>query len=224
MTEAEARKDLYSRGVFRMVPGLWCDHNVPDLMFRQSIRQGKALPDPYHSDAHRVLLRLPGDVGDPRFLRFLEQIGDEQLKHFSTDDFLVIDLVHRDEVVPEHLKDRVKGLLNVGVIERSGRGKVILSRKFYAFLGEKGVHTRKKGLDRETEKELLIKHLKTAGSDGAPMNEFLQVLPGKNREQVKRLLEGLRDEERAHVRGAKRAARWYLGPPPAGTNSLGQDS
>ena len=32
MTEAEARKDLYSRGVFRMVPGLWCDHNVPDLI------------------------------------------------------------------------------------------------------------------------------------------------------------------------------------------------
>jgi ATP-dependent DNA helicase RecG len=62
-----------------------------DLMFRQSIRQGKALPDPYLSDVHRVMLRLPGEVGDPRFLRFLEQVGDEQLKSFSTDDFLVID-------------------------------------------------------------------------------------------------------------------------------------
>ena len=44
-----------------------------DLMFRQSVRQGKPLPDPFDSDDHRVLLRLPGEVGDARFLRFLEQ-------------------------------------------------------------------------------------------------------------------------------------------------------
>lgn len=74
-----------------------------DLMFRQSVRQGKPLPDPYRSDAHRVLLRLLGEVGDPRFLRFLEQIGEEKLKRFSTDDFLAIDLIHREISLPEHL-------------------------------------------------------------------------------------------------------------------------
>lgn len=35
-----------------------------DLMFRQSIRQGKAPPDASASDAHRVLIRLPGEIGD----------------------------------------------------------------------------------------------------------------------------------------------------------------
>jgi ATP-dependent DNA helicase RecG len=182
-----------------------------DLMFRQSIRQGKALPDPYQSDAHRVLIRLPGDVGDPRFLRFLEQIGDEQLKRFSTDDFLVIDLVHREEQLPDHLKDRTKALVSAGVIERTGRGRLILSRRFYSFLGETGVHTRKAGLDRETEKELLMKHLNAAGADGAPMAELTQVLPGKSRDHIKRLLEQLRDAGRAQVTGAKRTARWRSG-------------
>ena len=134
-----------------------------DLMFRQSVRQGKALPDPFRSDAHRVLLRLSGDVGDPRFLRFLEQIGEEKLQRFSTDDFLAIDLIHRDEPLPTHLKERIKTLVVAGVIERTGRGKPILSRRFYSFLGEPGAHTRKVGLDRETEKELILKHLKAAG-------------------------------------------------------------
>ena len=129
------------------------------------------LPDPFDSDDHRVLLRLPGEVGDARFLRFLEQVGDERLQQFTTDDFLVLDLVHRDEALPEPLKSRIKGLLAAGVVERTGRGKVILSRRFYSFLGAPGEHTRKAGLDRETEKELLMKHL-IAGSGGAPMAEF----------------------------------------------------
>jgi ATP-dependent DNA helicase RecG len=180
-----------------------------DLMFRQSIRQGKPLPDVSASDQHRVLLRLRGEIGDPRFL---EQIGDEQLRHFSTDDFLVIDLVHRDEPLPDHLKDRIKGLIAAGVVERSGRGKIILSRKFYAFLGEKGVHTRKKGLDRETEKELLFKHLKAAGAEGASMGELLQVLKDRSRGHVQRLVNELREDGRAHVLGPTRAARWFHGP------------
>ena len=158
------------------------------------------------------MLRLPGEVGDPRFLRFLEQVGDQQLKRFSTDDFLVIDSVHREEPLPDHLKDRTKGLVTAGVIERTGRGKLILSRRFYSFLGETGVHTRKAGLDRETEKELLMKHLKAAGADGAPMAELIQVLPGKSRDHIKRLLEQLRDAGRAHVTGAKRTSRWHSGP------------
>jgi ATP-dependent DNA helicase RecG len=183
-----------------------------DLMFRHSVRQGKPLPDPHASDNYRVLLRLPGDVGDARFLRFLEQVGDERLQHFTTDDFLVLDHVHRDETLPDALKPRIKGLLAAGIVERTGRGKVILSKKLYAFMGETGVHTRKQGLDRDTEKELLLKHLKSAGADGAPMSELIQVLPGKNRDHIKRLLEQLRDADRAHVTGSKRTARWRFGP------------
>jgi ATP-dependent DNA helicase RecG len=190
-----------------------------DLMFRHSIRQGKALPDPYRSDAHRVVLRLAGEVGDPRFLRFLEQIGDEQLRYFSTDDFLVIDLVHRDERPPIHLKERVKALVDAGVLERSGRGKIILSRKFYGFLGEKGVHTRKRGLDRETEKELLIKHLKLVGAEGAPMRELLQVLKDRSRGYVRSLMNELRDEQRARNSGPTKAGRWFLGQRSGGIGS-----
>ncbi|MBS0233460.1 MAG: putative DNA binding domain-containing protein [Proteobacteria bacterium] len=182
-----------------------------DLMFKQSIRQGKPLPDLAKSDAHAVVVRLLGEVGDPRFLRFLEQIGDERLGHFSTDDFLIIDLVHRGEPISDHLKERVNGLVDSGAVERSGRGKVILSRKFYTFLGEPGVHTRKAGLDRETEKELLLKHLKAAGDEGAPMAELLQVLKDRSRGHVKGLMNELRGEGRARNAGPTKAGRWFQG-------------
>lgn len=182
-----------------------------NLMFRQSIRQGKPLPDPGASDEHRVVLRLAGEIGDPRFLRFLEQIGDEQLKHFSTDDFLAIDLIHRDQPLTDRLKERAKTLLDAGIVERSGRGKFILSRRFHAFLGETGVHTRKKGLDRETEKELLLKHLKAAGFEGAPMGELIQVLKDRSRAHVRGLMYELRDENKAHSVGSTKAGRWFLG-------------
>ncbi len=183
-----------------------------NLMFRQSIRQGKPLPDPYASDEYRVMIRLRGEIGDPRFLRFLEQIGDEQLKSFSTGDFLVIDLIHHGQPLTERLKESGKRLLDAGVVERSGRGKFILSRNFYAFLGEKGVHTRKTGLDRETEKELLLKHLKAAGAEGAPMGELLQVLKDRSRGHVQRLINEIREEGRAHFVGLTRSAKWFLGP------------
>jgi ATP-dependent DNA helicase RecG len=182
-----------------------------DLMFRQSVRQGKALPDPYRSDQHHVILRLSGEIADPRFLSFLEQIGDQTLQRFSTDDFLAIDVIHRGDPLPDRLKDRLKALIDAGVVERSGRGKVILSRKFYSFLGQSGVHTRKQGLDRETEKELLLKHLKAAEAEGAPMAELVQVLKDRSRGHVQRLINEIRDEGRAHMVGPTKAARWFWG-------------
>jgi aspartyl-tRNA(Asn)/glutamyl-tRNA(Gln) amidotransferase subunit B len=180
-----------------------------DRMFRQSILQGKPLPDLSQSDAHRVVVRLSGEVGDTRFLRFLEQVGDAQLRSFTTDDILVIDLIHREQEVPQQLETRIPHLIDAGVIERVGKKK-ILSRKFYEFLGEKGVHTRKKGLDRETEKELLLQHIRNS-QEGAPLKELLQVLPSRTRDQVRGLLDELRRENRVHPKGERRGARWCFG-------------
>ena len=83
------------------------------------------------------------------------------------------------------------------------------------FLGETGVHTRKNGLDRETEKELLLKHLKAAGTDGAPMGELLQVLKDRSRGHVRGLMHELRDEKARRIASAQPrpgAGSWVRGP------------
>jgi ATP-dependent DNA helicase RecG len=95
------------------------------------------------------------------------------------------------------------------VIERIARGKFILGRRYYAAVGKKGVYTRKRGLDRGANKELLLKHIKENAKTGSKMNEFYQVLPGLNRGQIQVLLRELRAQGHIHSIGLTRAGRWY---------------
>jgi ATP-dependent DNA helicase RecG len=191
-----------------------------DLIYRECIRHSKPLPDFSRTDSYFVWLTLHGEIGDPDFLRFLEEIGRERLATFSTDDFLVVDLVHRERPIPEVLLSRIDILIDEGILERVGRGRgtrLLLSRKFYRHLGKPGTYTRKRGLDRETNKQLLLKHIRDNEAGGARMEELLQVLPALGRGQIRAMLREMSRHELIHVRGATRGARWFPGPHPIGT-------
>lgn len=182
-----------------------------DLIYRECIRHGKPLPDFSRTDGHSVWLTLHGEIGDPEFLRFLEEIGRERLATFGTEDFLVVDLVHREQPVPDAFRSRVEPLLEQEILERVGRGRgtrLLLSRRFYRHLGKAGVYTRKRGLDRETNKELLVRHVREGAATGCPMSELQQVLPAQSRDQLKRLLDELRREGRVRLVGQRRGSRW----------------
>lgn len=194
-----------------------------DLMYRECIRHSKPLPDFSRTGEHSVWVTLHGEIQDPEFLRFLEEIGRERAAAFSTEDFLVIDLIHREQPVPPHLRPRVQGLLDQGVIERVGRGRGtrhLLSRRFYRFLGKGGVYTRRRGLDRETNKALLVRHIRENEAVGSRMEELRQVLPALSRSQIQVLLRDLVKAGSVHSRGRTRAARWYPGVAPPDCNQL----
>jgi len=65
-------------------------------------------------------------------------------------------------------------------------------------------------LDHDTNKALLVKHLKDQGEAGAPLSEFRQVLPSLPMKSVQKLLDELRTEGVINVLGQRRWARWYL--------------
>lgn len=183
-----------------------------DLIYQACIRQSKPLPDFARTSEHSVWVTLHGDIQDPEFLRFFEEIGRERLASFATEDFLVVDLVHRDQPIPSHLSSRLPFLLDQGVIERVGRGRgthYLLSRRFYRFLGRGGMYTRRRGLDRETNKELLVRHIEDSDTTGATLAELQEVLPGLSRNQVQSLLRELKREGRVAVEGKTKAARWF---------------
>ena len=102
---------------------------------------------------------------------------------------------------------------DLGVLERVGR-KHILSGKFYSFAGRPAEYTRKKGLDRETQKELLLSHLRDNNHRGAPMAELMEVLPNLGRNQVWALMRQMKRDGLVHVQGRTRAARWYSANAP----------
>lgn len=180
-----------------------------DLMFRRCIETSKALPNYARSDEHTVVLELQGEVADPAFIRFLNELGEERQLAFTTADLLALDLARRGMPIRGALKARGALLVDAGALERTGRGKFILSQRYRVFAGEGSKYTRDTGLARGEEKALLLQRLDHAGASGAAMRDLLVVLPGRSREYVKSRLEELRAEARVLLRGEKRAARWF---------------
>jgi ATP-dependent DNA helicase RecG len=183
-----------------------------NLIFEEAIKHSKPIPDFSQTDQYQVAITLNGAVQDPNFVRFLEQMGKERVATFSTLDFVILDLIHREQKLDERARARVAYLLEQGVIERVTRGKFVLSRRFYRLAGKKGVYTRKRGLDREQNKALLLQHIQDNAAGGSPLSELQQVLPGLTPTHVQSLLRALKKEGKAHPIGRTRQGRWYPGP------------
>ncbi|MBA3018718.1 MAG: putative DNA binding domain-containing protein [Proteobacteria bacterium] len=182
-------------------------------MFEQCARESKIPPDFSWTDDYQVFLTLNGKVQDPHFLRFLEKIGRERQVSFDSTDFIILDLINREQKLPQWAKDRALALVKSSAIERVAR-KYILSRKFYEFTDKKGVYTRKRGLDRETNKQLLLKHIRANEKAGSRFRELREVLPSLTRDQVQKLLAEMKIQKMIIVVGKTSAASWY--PPGSG--------
>ncbi|MFZ5861569.1 MAG: ATP-binding protein [Nitrospirota bacterium] len=189
-----------------------------NLMFEAAIRHSKPLPDFTGSSSHEVRLTLKGTVQDAAFIRFLERVGEERLRAFSTHDFLILDALRREQPLTGAQKTRIPALIDAGVVESHGRGRgvrYLLSRGLYAALGKRGAYTRKRGLDHDTNKELLLKHIRENHTDGSPLRDLTQVLPALSSSKIQALLHELRHEGRIQVRSTRRWARWHLASPKA---------
>lgn len=155
---------------------------------------------------------------NPAFVKFIEKIGEERLASFTTHDFLVLNCLQHEKIPAPHLREWLPRLIELGVVESLGRGRgtrYILSRGLYAHLGQKGIYTRKKGLDRQTNKALLLRHLLDNAATGSALAELCQVLPSLSESAVQRLLGELKHENRIRLQGRRRWARWFPVNPKA---------
>ncbi len=183
-----------------------------NLIYESCIRESKAVPDFSRSDPAHVWVTLRGELRNPQFLSILERIGKERVDTFSTEELFALDQVYTGSDIEERIKPYITTLVDEGFIEKTNLSKpaYVLSRRLYAAARKSGVYTRKKGLDRETNKQLLLKHI--IESRGARMEEFRQVLPFLERSQIQVLLRELTDTGNIHHHGATKAALWYPGP------------
>jgi len=181
-----------------------------NLIYELCVKEAKALPDFTGTDANLVRLTLRGAILDKNMLLLLGRIGEERLEAFSTEDFLAVNALFYEHKLPASLRSRARPLIELGVVESIGSNKFVLARQFYRVAGKGGVHTRLVGLDRETNKELLIKHLKGSEQAGVRFYEFQQVLPGHSRNQIQKLLRELVKEGRIYMQGKTHGSRWFL--------------
>ena len=180
-----------------------------NLMYEWSVKEAKQLPDFTGTDEDFVKLTLNGMVLDEKMLSLINRIGNERMESFSTADFLVINALYHAEEIPQSMSQNLKRLEALGVVEHIGRSKYVLARGLYAAAGKPGVHTRMVGLDRETNKALLLKHIRENGSEGTPFRELQQVLPRQSRNQLQVLMRELYKEGRVYCKGKTRGAKWF---------------
>lgn len=180
-----------------------------NLMYEWSIKEAKQLPDFTGTDENFVKLTLSGLVLDAKMLSVLNRIGNERMESLSTGAFLVINALYHDENIPQSLCRNMKRLEELGIVEHIGRSKYILARSLYAAAGRAGVHTRKVGLDRDTNKALLLKHIRKNSDQGTPFRELQQVLPGQSRNQLQVLMRELQREGLVYCKGKTHGAKWF---------------
>ena len=182
-----------------------------DLMFEAALREGKTPLDFGGTDETEVRLTLDGRVKDGGFLRFLEKATADVGRALRTDELVVLDAVRREGKWGDKKADAITGLLDLGLVERAGKGRLLIARKYDRILGRAGERTRKRGLDRATNKHLLTQHL--LAHPGSPLGELCEVLPHLSASQVRVLLKELREAGQVWVEGRTRAGRWFSGGP-----------
>lgn len=185
-----------------------------NIIFETSIKEAKQLPDFTGTDSGLVCLTLNGLIIDKKMLSLINKIGNDRMDSLTTADFLAINALYYERATDDILRPRLKHLTELGIVEHIGRNKYVLARSLYSAAGKPGVHTRIVGLDRETNKELLLKHMRENGEKGTQFNEFQQVLPDHSRGAIQVLLRELRSENRAYCVGKTSAARWFACPAP----------
>lgn len=182
-----------------------------DKMFRRSLEEAKPRPDYGKSDPFTVNLKLRADIQDIQFLRFLERLSEEREIRWSLADLLLLDDLRQGKRPHASAHDTLHRLRDQQVIEVVGRGrgtKHILSKRFYTFVGEKGTYTRRKGLDREEKKSLILRHLQEYPKGF--IKDFEQAIPSLSRGQIHTLLKLLKKEEKIEYIGHKRRGFWRL--------------
>ncbi len=184
-----------------------------DRIYDSILREGKARPLFSGTDDFQVALTLSGEIIDPSFLRLLELAQKHNIT-LSINHLIILDQVRQGAILTQEMEDGIHHLIEIGLLERVGKGrssKLILSRGMYRVLGQPGTYTRYSGLDRETNKQLILKHIQTCGKRGAVLKEFLQVLPQLTEAQIRFLVYELRDDGKVHLEGRARTSRWFVG-------------
>ena len=186
-----------------------------NLIYEESVKDAKPLPDFEGTTDSRVRLTLGAVIVDESIIRLLKAIGEKTLASFATEDFIAVRSVLMGDKLTRQLRRRIPRLVSIGVLERLGHSKVLVSRQYYKSIGQGGDFTRLKGLDNSTNKALLIQHMKDMDNPGLKLSDFQPVLPSLSIRQIQWLLKDLEANDMVFVQGRTRSARWFLGQRPS---------
>ena len=180
-----------------------------DDIFRKTISAGKGLPVIKADGDYWVQLTIPASVQDVGFFKFIERVVSEKQIFFSIEELIALDRIRRGEKLDAGAREK---FLRYGLVERvgsKGRGvKYVLSHAYYAATNQRGEYTRRHGLARDEQKQLIIKHIKKNGR--GVMTEFMQVLPHLSKPSIASILRDLKEEGAIEFQGKPKTGYWMM--------------
>jgi hypothetical protein len=150
----------------------------------------------------------------------MERVGEETLATLDPHDFLILGLIASGKRLPTELQPHVSRLLEMGVLDRTGRGKPVLSRKLSEAIQTRSPGAQNKVDARARNKARLLDSIRLQGSASRAMEDLMAEFPSLSRSTIKRFLDDLRSDGLIHSRGLKRSARWF----PGSIDSIGPEN
>jgi len=93
-----------------------------NLIFEQSIKEAKPLPDFGGSDAWFVKLTLNGKVHHPKMLSMLKKLDDDILKSMTTDDYILLAALYCGKGLDKIQISRFNRLIELGIVKHTEFG------------------------------------------------------------------------------------------------------
>ena len=93
-----------------------------NLIYEQSVREAKPLPYFTGSDEYRVKLTLECRVIHSRMLALMKQIGEDRLNVMSTEDYLLLSAIFREEDMRGVDHEQFKHLVELEIVKYSEQG------------------------------------------------------------------------------------------------------
>jgi len=166
-----------------------------DRIYEKTISDGKGLPTFDGTDNEQVVLNIPAKIRDLNFVYYLEKISKEKQLNLGVKDFIELEKIRETDMADN--KDRLKYFLKNYIIEKinKGRGtKYILARDFYEFIERKSEYTRKRWLNKDEQKQIILNYLRQHKK--GQISDFKQLFKERelNNKQINNLLKGLYSE------------------------------
>ncbi len=178
-------------------------------IFKRSIRDGKDVPQIWEADHYWVRLKIPAQVQDVEFVKFLEQVTAEKQILFSLPELIELESIRRAGRTQGPVTN--KRLLDLGLVEKINDGRAsryILSHRYYAASARTGEYTRLAGLSREQQKQLILNHLIKNGI--AATSDIVGAFTDLKPKDVSNLLQELRRDGLIVYEGKIKSGRWRL--------------
>jgi len=147
--------------------------NGVDLMIQHQLSSGKTMPNYDRTTKYKVALNIDGEIYMPRFAQYVSRIAIEKNKELSYKELVILMKIKDGKKITS--EQITKDLLSLDLIEKVSTRKYILSKKYYSDTKKVGEYTRRKGLDKHRNKELILEHLK---HHKGYMGDFLDIFSG----------------------------------------------